>query len=202
MNEQYYDALLRIHTIGDQKGFNSSLHYHRYEPTPYAALEALFNDYEVRSSDRVVDFGCGKGRLNFYLHHRFHATVVGVEMNDHFHQDALKNLNSYAKKNKYAKDQIYFFSGLAEEYPIHPEDNRFYFFNPFTLPIFIRVMNNILQSVEKVARTVDVILYYPAEDYIYYLQNQTSFELLNEVKWSRMYENNPNERFLIFRMES
>jgi hypothetical protein len=34
MNEQYYDALLNIKTTGEQKGFNDSFHYHRYEPTP------------------------------------------------------------------------------------------------------------------------------------------------------------------------
>lgn len=202
MNEQYYDALLRINTIGEQKGFNQSLHYHRYEPTPYAALEALFTQYEIKNSDRVVDFGCGKGRLNFYLHNRFQATVVGVEMNENFHREAIENLNRYAKKSKNAKDKIYFFSGLAEEYNIHPADNRFYFFNPFSLQIFIRVINTILQSVEEVARSVDVILYYPTEEYIYYLEKQTSFELLDEVKLTGIYDNNPNERFLIFRLDS
>jgi SAM-dependent methyltransferase len=201
MNEQYYDALLRIHTIGEQKGFHQSLHYHRYEPTPYAALEELFNQYEMRSSDRVVDFGCGKGRLNFYLHHRFQATVVGVEMDEAFHQEAVENLNRYSKKHKYSKDKISFFLGLAEEYHIHPGDNHFYFFNPFSLPIFIRVINNIMQSVAEEARAVDVILYFPTEDYIYYLQKQTTFELVHEVKLTGMYGNNPNERFLIFRME-
>jgi hypothetical protein len=47
MNDQYYDALLNIKTGGDQKGFNQSFHYHRYEPTSYSALETLFNHYEL-----------------------------------------------------------------------------------------------------------------------------------------------------------
>jgi len=43
MNEQYYDAVLHIKTVGEQKGFNKSMHYHRYEPTPYSGLDELLN---------------------------------------------------------------------------------------------------------------------------------------------------------------
>ena len=80
MNEQYYDAVLHIKTVGEQKGFNKSMHYHRYEPTPYSGLDELLNQYEIRSSDRIVDFGCGKGRLNFYMHHKCGASAVGIEL--------------------------------------------------------------------------------------------------------------------------
>lgn len=65
MKEQFYDELLNIKTVGDQKGFNKSFHYHRYEPTPYHALEKLFTKYELKSSDRLIDFGCGKGSWIF-----------------------------------------------------------------------------------------------------------------------------------------
>ena len=100
MKEYYYDKLLNISTTGYQEGFNKSFHYHRYEPTPYSALEILFNQYKCKSSDRVVDFGCGKGRLNFYIHYFFHATVVGIEMNEIFYQEAIENLNRYLEEFK------------------------------------------------------------------------------------------------------
>ncbi|MEI2400962.1 SAM-dependent methyltransferase, partial [Paenibacillus phytohabitans] len=35
MDDKYYDAILQVKTGGGQKGFSSSVHYHRYEPTPY-----------------------------------------------------------------------------------------------------------------------------------------------------------------------
>jgi hypothetical protein len=57
-----------------------------------------------------------------------------------------------------------------------------------------------LVSVEKFKREVDVILYYPSEDYIYYLENHTSFELIKEIPLPGLYENNANERFLIYRL--
>ncbi|MEH6848898.1 SAM-dependent methyltransferase [Bacillus pseudomycoides] len=200
MNEQYYDAVLNIKTVGEQKEFYKSLHYHRYEPTPYRALETLFTQYDLKSSDRVVDFGCGKGRLNFYIHHFYHASVVGVEMNETFYQEALENRDRYVKKEKKNKDKIHFQCCLAQEYEIDPLDNKFYFFNPFSVQVFMNVINNILFSVEQVEREVELILYYPSEDYIYFLDNQTSFELKEEVRLPGLYERNSNERFLVYRL--
>jgi SAM-dependent methyltransferase len=200
MKEKYYDDLLNIFTRGDQKDFNGSLHYHRYEPTPYSALEVLFEQYELKSSDRVVDFGCGKGRLNFYLNYRFQLTVVGIEMNKGFFEKAISNRRNYLKSSKKNDDQIHFQNCLAEEYQINPLDNRFYFFNPFSLQIFMIVLNNILLSVEKAKRDIEIILYYPSEDYIYYLNNHPSFQMKQEVLLKDLYKHNPNERFMIYRL--
>jgi SAM-dependent methyltransferase len=199
MKEQFFDELLNIKTVGDQKGFNKSLHYHRYEPTPYLALEILFNQYELKSSDRIVDFGCGKGRLNFYINYLFNASVVGIEMNETFYREAIENRKNYLKKYKHSKDKIHFHCCLAEEYQINPLDNRFYFFNPFSIQIFMKIINNILFSVEKSEREIELILYYPTEDYIYFLENHSFFELKEEVILPH-FEQNPNERFLIYRL--
>jgi SAM-dependent methyltransferase len=197
MNEYYYDELMNIETCEEQYGFNKIFHYHRYEPTPYSALEELFDKYKVKSSDRIVDFGCGKGRLNFYINYLFDATVVGVEMNKIYYQDAIENLNTYSKKNK---DKIDFHCCLAEDYEISPLDNRFYFFNPFSEQIFIKVINNILDSFEKFEREIELILYYTSEDYSFYLENNTAFELVSEIKIKGLYENNSSEKFLIYKL--
>jgi SAM-dependent methyltransferase len=198
MKEYYYDKLLNIKTRGDQQGFNKSLHYHRYEPTPYSALEELFRDYEINSNDYIVDFGCGKGRLNFYLHYYFGANVVGIEMNEALYHDAVQNQKSYVKKN--SKDRIHFLCCLAEEYEISDIDNRFYFFNPFSIQIFRKIVSHILLSVEKAAREIELVCYYPSPDYIFFLENETAFELKKEVLLPFVSQHNPNERFLIYRL--
>jgi SAM-dependent methyltransferase len=200
MKEHNYDELLNIETEGNQRGYNKSFHYHRYEPTPYSALEKLFEEYELTSSDHIVDFGCGKGRLNFFIHHLFQASVTGIEMNEKLCEEAMENKANYLIKAKDNKGEIQFQCCLAEKYEINPLDNTFYFFNPFTIPIFWKIINNILVSVEKFKREVDVILYYPSEDYIYYLENHTLFELIKEIQLPGLYENNANERFLIYRL--
>lgn len=196
--EPFFEKLLHIKTSGNQKGFSQSFHYHRYEPTPYEALEALFQHYEVKDTDRIVDFGCGKGRLNFYIHYLFHATVIGIEMNKMFYQDAIENRNHFLKKIKSKEESIQFYCCLAEEYVIHPLDNRFYFFNPFSIQIFMRIIKNILLSAEESAREMELVLYYPSEDYIYFLDNRSPFQMKTEIKLPELYDHNPNERFLIY----
>lgn len=199
MDDHFYDGMLNIKTVGEQMGFNQSIHYHRYEPTPYNALKELFAQYALNCNDRVVDFGCGKGRLNFYAHHLFNTSVAGIEMNEGFYLDAMENRKHYLKKNKKAIDKIEFFFCLAEEYQIDSKDNRFYFFNPFSIQIFMKIVNNILSSFEKNEREIDVILYYPSEDYTYFLEKQTSFELKLEIILPEISKNG-NERFLIYRL--
>ncbi|ADF38898.1 methyltransferase [Priestia megaterium] len=200
MDEQYYDALLNIKTTGEQKGFNDSFHYHRYEPTPYSALETLFTQYELTSSDRIVDFGCGKGRLNFYVNYLCNATAVGIEMNEHFYEQAIDNQRRYLKKAKGRKHPIHFQCCLAQEYKIHPLDNCFYFFNPFSVQIFIQVVNNILLSWEENKREIDLILYYSSEDYLHHLEKHPSFILKEDVMLPELDRKNPYERFLIYKV--
>lgn len=196
MKEQEYDQLLRIQTEKHQMGYHKSLHYHRYEPTPYAYLDYFFNRYKLYSTDRVVDFGCGKGRLNFYIHYLFQSTVIGIEMNEKFYHDALSNLDMFEKKNKNSKNKIYFYNQKAEDYFIHPADNKFYFFNPFSLPIFRKIIDNILLSVEENKREVELILYYASEDYQYFLDNHDAFIKREEFK---LPSKDNLEIFLVYR---
>ena len=201
MNEQYYEKLLNIKTSGEQKIFNESIHYNRYEPTAYSALEVLSKNYTLTETDSIVDFGCGKGRLNFYINHFFHSTVTGIEMNSFFYKEALENKKAYFKKHKKKIDNINFLNCFAEEYNINPSDNKFYFFNPFSIQIFTKVVKNIIISVENYERPVDIILYYPSDDYIYFLENNTPFMLCKQIKLPSLYDKDPRQTFLIYRLD-
>ena len=89
--------------------------------------------------------------------------------------------------------------GLAEQFEILPEHNRFYFFNPFSVQIFRQVVRNILTSVKKSPREVDIILYYPMPEFKRFLHNDTPFRLINKVKLSGTVD--PKEKFLIYRLD-
>ena len=119
-------------------------------------------------------------------------------MNEDLYHEALQNQQRYVKKN--AKDKIEFVRTFAEEYEITDLDNRFYFFNPFSIQVFRKVVNNILRSLEDSPREVELVLYYPSEDYIYFLEQDTAFNLKQEVVLPYIYEHNQNERFLIYRL--
>jgi SAM-dependent methyltransferase len=200
MYDKECDRLLRIKTVGTREWLHQSSHYNRYEATPYQALDEFFQVYELKNTDKLVDFGCGKGRLPFYIHNRFGVSVTGIEMSGQLYQEALENQTSYMQKGKQSNAFIRFERCLAEEYKVEAGDNRFYFFNPFSIQIFMTVIDNILLSVEQEKRTVDIILYYPTSDYIEFLENNTPFEIIKGVKVSGRYEQDPNEHFLVFRL--
>jgi SAM-dependent methyltransferase len=201
MDEQYYEKLLNIKTSGEQRIFNESIHYNRYEPTSYAALEILAKQYKFTAEDNIVDFGCGKGRFNFYINHFFNSSVTGIEMNNFFYQEAIDNKKKYLQTNKNKKDNINFLNCFAERYQINSSDNKFYFFNPFSMQIFAKVIKNILVSTQDYERTVDVLLYYPSNDYTYFLDTSTPFKLINEIKVPHMFDNDPRHKFFIYRVE-
>lgn len=201
MDEQYFEKLLNIKTSGEQKIDNQSIHYNRYEPTSYAALEILSSQYKFTAEDSIVDFGCGKGRFNFYINHFFGSSVTGIEMNNFYYNEAIENKKNYFKINKNKKDNINFLNCLAEKYNINSTDTKFYFFNPFSMQIFAKVIKNILVSLEECKREVDVILYYPLNDYTYFLDTNSPFVLINEFKVPYLYDYDPGHRFLIYRME-
>lgn len=200
MSDEDYERLLNIETNKEQQNFHESFHYNRYEATPYSAIELLFTNYKVSKFDSIVDYGCGKGRLLFYINHFFNAKVTGIEMDENFYNDCLLNTSSYLIKHKNSIDQIKFVNDFAENYKISKKDNKFYFFNPFSIQIFMKIVDNILESLEKFNREVELILYYPSDDYIYYLDSCTSFNLCGEVKLDKLYGRDSRERFLIYKL--
>ncbi|MDN4606706.1 class I SAM-dependent methyltransferase [Sporosarcina highlanderae] len=200
MNEKEYDKRLQIKTAGTLELLSQSPHYNRYEATPYEALNVLFSEYKLGPEDGFVDFGCGKARVSFYVHHHFGASVAGIEMNGQLYQDAIANLASYRRKARYAGGAIRFERCYAEEYEIDVSENRFYFFNPFSIQVFMKVVWNILWSAESEPRMVDIILYYPTAEYVQFMNNHTPFEPLKEIRVDRLYGKDENERFLIYRL--
>lgn len=198
MKEKYYDKLLNINTIGNQNWKNASIHNHPYEPTLYMALEELFKNYNLSKNDHIVDFGCGMGRLIFYINYYFKSYVIGVEINERYYEEALINKINYVKKNKKSEDKINFECNLAQQYEISTLDNKFYFFNPFSIQIFSKVINNILESYEENMRDMDVIMYYPSAEYLDFLDYKTPFILNKEVYLKDLYEKDDKEKFVIY----
>jgi len=199
MNKNY-DRLLSIKTKNKGSFVNQSSKYKPYEATPYSLLHTLFTNYPLKKTDVFVDFGSGKGRLLFYVHYLFGAKVVGVEKDIHLYEKTLNNKKNYLQKFNVNSSFINIHYCLAEQYEIKAKENKFYFFNPFSEEIFQKVINNIVKSVQTYPRTVDLILYYPHDNYIKYLKT-TAFQCIQKVKVPGLSKINKNERFLIFRFE-
>ncbi|MGL5346587.1 MAG: methyltransferase [Peptostreptococcaceae bacterium] len=200
MKESKYEELLNINTCGEQLWSEKIKHYHPYQATSYEALEKLFEKYDTNESDYIVDFGCGKGRLNFYINYFFKSSVTGIEMDKGYYKECLINKENYLNKNNRKNDKIGFECCLAQEYKIKDYENKFYFFNPFSVQIFRQIIENILDSYYESERKIEVILYYPSEDYIYYIENFTPFSLKDEVRLDYLYDSDCQERFLIYEL--
>ena len=73
-----FDKLLRIKTSGRDDLIADGYRY-PYEPTPYCVLERLVDSGYITSSDTVLDYGCGKGRVGLFLAYRTKAKTIGIE---------------------------------------------------------------------------------------------------------------------------
>lgn len=143
--------------------------YYRYEPTSYSGLICAFDEMEkdklISRFDRLVDFGCGKGRVLFYVNQRFNCEVCGIEVDEELYEQAVSNCAYYNTRFRGAADKIELICGKAEEYEIRQEDTIFYFFNPFEINIFTEVIDHIMESVKAHPRRIYVMMYYPKEEY-------------------------------------
>lgn len=97
------DAKLHIDTVGRNDRFSTD-HLYPYEPTSYPVLDRLIESRYIGKEDRMLDYGCGKGRVLIYLNHKIGCRAVGVELMDGFYGEALKNVDSYLKHVKAADD--------------------------------------------------------------------------------------------------
>lgn len=197
MAERKYEEKLNIRTTGLREWRNET-QYHRYEATPYKALDELFKYYKLKPGDEVVDFGCGRGRVSFYIHNRFKIPVTGVEVNDQTFDEALDNKRSYRYQAGDIEAPIRFNYALAEQFDVEDTDTVFYFFNPFSATIFKQVVQNILKSVERKKRPIDLILYYPTGSYTRFMEN-TPFKLMNKIRVPGAQDK--KEQFLVYRLE-
>lgn len=199
MLKQKYEKKLNIRTAGIREWKDPNTPYNRCESTPYEALEKLFETFQLKKGDEVVDFGVGRGRVSFYTHHKFQVPVTGIEVHDITFDELLKNQERYQMHTPHIEEPLYFQYGLAEQYEIQKTENIFYFFNPFSADIFKKVVKNIMKSYEEHNRTMHLILYYPLNGYTHFLKNETPFELVNKVILPGRQDK--KEKFRIYRLE-
>mgnify|MGYP001248456134 CR=1 FL=1 len=139
-NENRWDKLLQIHTMGRDDS-RSDLYRYPYEPTPYCVLERMANTGMIRKGNTLLDYGCGKGRVDFFLSAQTRCRSIGVEYDDRIYAKAVEN-----KKAAASGARTEFVLESAENFPVPAEVDRVYFFNPFSLEILRKAMARLLES--------------------------------------------------------
>jgi len=192
-NENTWDKLLQIKTTGRDDS-NADQYRYPYEPTPYSVLERLANSGFIRKKDVVLDYGCGKGRVDFFLSYQTKATTIGIEYDERIYQGAMEN-----HKTAVSRARTEFVLARAEEYEVASEVNRCYFFNPFSVELLRKVMARIIKSYYEQPREMFLFFYYPSEEYISYLMTVDELEFYDEIECGDLFEGNDlRERIMVF----
>ena len=188
--EHTWDKLLQIRTAG-RDDLKADQYHHPYEPTPYSVLERLADSGLISREDVVLDYGCGKGRVDFFLSSRTGAKTIGIEYDQRIYADALEN-------QKTAKAKADVVLANAETYQVPADVNRCYFFNPFSAEILHKAMARIIESWYDDPREVFLFFYYPADEYISYLMTVDELEFYDEIECDDLFTGDSRERIMIF----
>ena len=140
----------------------------------------------------MVDYGCGKGRVGFYLNHVLGCKAIGLEYNEEIFQQAEENRKSYGKQD------VTFLCANAEDFSVEEAD-CFYFFNPFSVEILKSVMGRILDSYYAAPRRMRLFFYYPNDEYLAYLMTGYALGYVEEIDCRDLFGGKDDrERILVF----
>ena len=194
-NENAWDKRLQIKTTG-RDASNSDMYRYPYEPTPYGVLVRLANSGFIVKKDVVLDYGCGKGRVDFFLSYQTKAKTIGIEYDERIYERAIEN-----KKTFVSRANVEFVLTSAEVYNVPTEVNRCYFFNPFSVEILRKVMTRIIESYYEKTREIYLFFYYPSEEYISYLMTVEELEFYDEIACRDLFGGTDlRERIMIYRL--
>lgn len=192
MIEKDWDKKLNITTCGRDASKEDAYHY-PYEPTPYSVLERLVESEYISSESSVIDYGCGKGRVSFFLNRISGCKVVGIDFDERMCKVARENLLKYGKN-----EAIELICESAEKYEIKDADT-FYFFNPFSVEVLQSVIGKIKKSYYENPREMQLFFYYPSDEYISFLMTVPELMFVDEVDCQDLFGgNDERERIVIF----
>ncbi len=193
--ENKWEELLRIKTSGRDDAKSDDYHF-PYEPTPYSVLERLAESELIGKEDVVLDYGCGKGRVDFFLSDQTKAATIGIEYDERIYQSAVENQLTAASKAEFVLTR-------AEEYEVPSDVTRCYFFNPFSDEILHKVMARIIDSYYENPREILLFFYYPLNEYVSYLMTVDELDFYDEIDCRDLFKGNDSrERILIFSLGS
>lgn len=98
-NEEKWDKLLKIKTSGRDDTLADQYRY-PYEPTPYSVLERLANTGYIRKGNTLLDYGCGKGRVDYFLSYQTRCHSIGIEYDERIYKKAMENQATAVSGNR------------------------------------------------------------------------------------------------------
>lgn len=184
------DRHLKIKTNGRDDSNSNYINF-PYEATPYCVLQVLANSGYITKKDTIIDFGCGKGRVDFYLAYSTKAKMIGIEYDLRLYNAAMKNHESAISSNR-----VSFVNCCASEYEIPSSVTGVYFFNPFSVEILEKVIDNITTSQEQNPRDIKLFFYYLSKDYVNYLNSRKDIIHLEVIDCKYLFSEEDSREYL------
>ena len=195
INENKWDKLLRIRTSGRDDSRSDQYRY-PYEPTPYSVLERLAFSGYIGKKNMLVDYGCGKGRVDFFLSYQTRCRSIGIEYDERIFETAAEN-----QKTAVSAGRMEFVLQNAETYAVPETADRFYFFNPFSVEILRSVLERIKESYYEHPREMMLFFYYPSDEYVSHLMTMDELTFVDEINCRDLFDGeNSRERILVFQI--
>ena len=195
INENKWDKLLRIRTSGRDDSRSDQYRY-PYEPTPYSVLERLAFSGYIGKKNTLVDYGCGKGRVDFFLSYQTRCRSVGIEYDERIFETAAEN-----QKTAVSAGRVEFVLQSAETYAVPETADRFYFFNPFSVEILRSVLERIKESYYEHPREMMLFFYYPSDEYVSHLMTMDELTFVDEINCRDLFDGESSrERILVFQI--
>ena len=192
-NEIRWDKLLKIRTTGRDDSKADQYRY-PYEPTPYSVLERLANSGLIHKNNTLIDYGCGKGRVDYFMAYQTKCKSIGIEYDERIYEKATTNKETAVSPNK-----VIIELANAEKFEVLESVDKIYFFNPFSVEILQKVIAQILDSYYENIRTIQLFFYYPSDEYISYLMTVDELMYYDEIDCRDLFDGNDSrERIIIF----
>ena len=154
-NESRWDKLLNIRTMGRDDTHADQYRY-PYEPTPYSVLERLANAGYIRKGNILLDYGCGKGRVDFFLSYQTRCKSIGFEYDERIYEKAAENKKDAVSSGILRKVM----ARILESYYAEPRRIQLFFYYPSDEYI------SYLMTVEELMFTDEIVCMdlFPGED--------------------------------------
>jgi hypothetical protein len=176
------DKFLKIKTNGRDDS-NSNFTNYPYEATPYKVLQNLGNSGYITKRDVIIDYGCGKGRVDFYLAYMTKSKMIGIEYDERLFNSAMEN-----HKKAISASRVSFVNTCASLYQVPEYVTAVYFFNPFSTTILKEVLNNIRISKELNNREIKLFFYYPSKEYLNFLEKNPDIIYIDSIDCTELYK--------------
>ncbi len=193
--EQNWDTILHIKTSGRDDTISNHINY-PYEPTSYAILEKIAASGVISKKSKVIDYGCGKGRVSLFLAYQLKCNVIGIDYDERMILRSERN-----RANLSAGNRVTFLHENAVHYAVPKDVNVCYFFNPFSVEVLQSVLTRILESYYENPRTIQLLFYYPSVEYLTYLNDRDDIVYIEEINCEELFDKKDDrERVVVYQI--